>query len=401
MVAQISREGKSVLIGPSDWEDHLSGKDGVQRYRIHNLPANCSCPGLYELGVATTIPDEGRWTRKHDLDDIVVVYLGQADNLRTRLQHYGRTGSHLDYGNSLTCSSKNGSPCFTAGPGLFREIFSKGYSLVFRWVQMTNKVVAERAEAKLLEVFDYAWNKLQNGAYRREEILAKLDNAASRRSPSSISKLQQFKHIMFDKKVGIGINENGSVDTPESFMGYRNLLPQVLKFGNHRPQSVRVSDNFTKDDNICGMPVSGGAVCRNRPVQGRKRCDEHKGKRIPLLIPVIEKEGTPQETSSTCGFILEDGTSCMEIPVRGRKRCELHRGRRIVSPKIRDFSDRSPFNHLEPPLSGHGKDWKIGARKHYDEHVICGIAIDDNLVCTNKPVQGRKRCELHKGRRIT
>lgn len=110
----------------------------MQRYRIHNLPANCSCPGLYELGVATTIPDEGRWTRKHDLDDIVVVYLGQADNLRTRLQHYGRTGSHLDYGNSLTCSSKNGSPCFTAGPGLFREIFSKGYSLVFRWVQVSD-----------------------------------------------------------------------------------------------------------------------------------------------------------------------------------------------------------------------------------------------------------------------
>ena len=38
---------------------------------------------------------------------------------------------------------------------------------------MDNKQEAEKTEALLLRVFDYAWYKLQNGACRREEILLK------------------------------------------------------------------------------------------------------------------------------------------------------------------------------------------------------------------------------------
>ena len=35
-----------VLIGPSDWEDHHLGKEGSEKYMIHNLPSSCSCLGL-------------------------------------------------------------------------------------------------------------------------------------------------------------------------------------------------------------------------------------------------------------------------------------------------------------------------------------------------------------------
>jgi hypothetical protein len=60
------------------------------------------------------------------------VYLGQADNVRARLQQYGRTGSHLDTGNQLAAVGKAEINAVAAGPGLFREVFSKGYSLMFR-----------------------------------------------------------------------------------------------------------------------------------------------------------------------------------------------------------------------------------------------------------------------------
>ena len=45
-----------ILIGPRDWEDYLSSKEGAERYRTHNLPNCSSCPGLYELGIAISLP---------------------------------------------------------------------------------------------------------------------------------------------------------------------------------------------------------------------------------------------------------------------------------------------------------------------------------------------------------
>lgn len=126
-----------VLVGPSDWEDYSLGKDGAERYRTHNLPANGACAGLYEFGVIATSTNESHKTRQHDLSEVVVVYLGQADNVRTRLQQYGRTGSHLDHGCSVTSSKKTEIPELKTCPGLFKEIFSKGYSIVFRWTPVS------------------------------------------------------------------------------------------------------------------------------------------------------------------------------------------------------------------------------------------------------------------------
>lgn len=44
----------------------------------------------------------------------------------------------------------------------------------FVCLQTDSKVVAERVEADLLSVFDYAWNKGSNGCRRSRDILAKL-----------------------------------------------------------------------------------------------------------------------------------------------------------------------------------------------------------------------------------
>ena len=125
------------LVGASDWEDHLLGKEGAERYRIHNLPNCSSCPGVYELGISVSRPQSGRDFSKLDPDFIIPVYIGQADNVRTRLQCYGREGAHLGNGSS-NCELNNGKNFFTLkGPGLFTEIFKKGFSIVYRWAPVS------------------------------------------------------------------------------------------------------------------------------------------------------------------------------------------------------------------------------------------------------------------------
>lgn len=123
-----------VLIGPCDWEDYSKGKEGsCARYRIHNLPQN-SGPGVYELGVAVSSGGLGREIYKLAPypQRIVVVYLGQADNVRSRLQRYGRNGAHL--GNN-SCCSDDSSP--QMGRPLFQEIFSQGFPIVYRWAPVS------------------------------------------------------------------------------------------------------------------------------------------------------------------------------------------------------------------------------------------------------------------------
>jgi hypothetical protein len=121
-----------ILVGPSDWEDYSKGKEGSTRYRIHNLPQD-SGPGVYELGVAITTSGLGREIFKLTSDPhrVVVVYLGKADNVRTRLQCYGRNGAHL--GNSCSSFESSGQ----MGRSLFHEIFFQGFPIVYRWAPVS------------------------------------------------------------------------------------------------------------------------------------------------------------------------------------------------------------------------------------------------------------------------
>lgn len=95
--------------------------EGVSRYRLHNLP-QVSSPGLYELGIPLSS------SAKIQSDNVLVVYLGQADNVRTRLQRYGRSGAHLN--NPNDSALKNGT-------GLFEDVFIRGFGIVFRWVPVS------------------------------------------------------------------------------------------------------------------------------------------------------------------------------------------------------------------------------------------------------------------------
>ena len=77
--------------------------------------------------------------------------------------------------------------------------------------------------------------------------------------------------------------------------------------------------------------VSDGYFCRRKPVSGRKRCKEHKGWRITMMLSMMSREGMDESRNlSVCGVGLGDGSTCGKTPVPGRKRCELHKGRRII-----------------------------------------------------------------------
>ncbi|KAF2285154.1 hypothetical protein GH714_038866 [Hevea brasiliensis] len=336
-----------VLIGPTDWEDYSQGKEGVARYRVHNLPTS-SGPGLYELGVAVSRSGLGRLVGKLDPDDIVVVYLGQADNVRSRLQRYGRSGAHL--GNAYATGhwdSKNDSP--QKGLGLFEEIFSGGHSIVFRWASMKDKRNAEKTEAQLLDTFDYAWNKGSNGARRPNDILQKISKIAlSTNRFSSISKRLLF---LRPGQVGIKIEANKPLSPEKCTIPAdedgKSFLKGIFKFNRSQPRLVSDKCGIDQDFiHICGFIMNDGVPCRRPPVPGRKRCEGHKGMRIygssskPIsegssnYLPGVHLDPSThyeQDYATTCGVNLGDGNFCRRQAVPGRKRCEEHKGKWVNS----------------------------------------------------------------------
>ncbi|KAF7142660.1 hypothetical protein RHSIM_Rhsim05G0022900 [Rhododendron simsii] len=442
-----------ILVGPSDWEDHYLGKEGAERYRVHNLPNCSSCSGLYELGIAVPHSSSSRETSKLDPDCIIPVYLGQAENVRTRLQRYGREGAHLENG-KLT-SELNSST--QQGLGLFSDIFARSYSVVYRWApgdqivgqsseggkgnkklcvttwawnhanhesnKMKNKSNAEKIEAQLLDMFDYAWNKGSNGVRRPNDILQKLDRSTSpgTRFPAIVRKLLTFQ----EKKKGIKIEACKPLKLEKGSNTYaheknNDLLSQILKIGRSRLRFVSVKYAFDEDHaTTCGVALGHGSVCRRIPVEGRKRCAEHKGMKVNALTsklildekspidettvdsgvdatsfcydkvkPQLVTDSFPVGNNSVliCGITSDDGTLCKKQPVQGRKRCEEHKGRKITRSHI-------PHTTYSPVFSESAAMNETGN--------ICGVDLKNGTVCGRQPVVGRKRCEEHKGMRVT
>lgn len=389
-----------ILVGPYDWEDFSLGKEGAARYRVHNLPKS-SGPGVYELGVAVSRTELGRAVGKLDSKRIIVVYLGQADNVRTRLQQYGRTGAHLGNGYFNTNESK--SVRLQKGPGLFEDILSRGYPIVFRWAAMDNKRDAEETEAQLLNRFDYAWNTSVNGARRPNDILSKLNKIASKTIKFSdiIRKLLPFDQ----KQVGVRIKAS-KLPLPEDKSntctdeGRQDFLPRVIKLNRSRPSSVLDRSGVMEENaSFCGVILGDGSVCRRPPAVGRKRCAEHGGMRITLFITRLVAEGESESTndcpvsgSSTpiCAIIRSDGSPCRRQPAPGRKRCTEHKGMRIRGTVPLGKSQSSHDVVFE----------QCNSCASPEQLVICGVNLGNGLSCSRQPVRGRFRCEEHKGLRV-
>ncbi|XP_004288923.1 PREDICTED: uncharacterized protein LOC101314605 [Fragaria vesca subsp. vesca] len=376
-----------VIVGPCDWEDYSVGKDGAERYRVHNLPEYES-PGVYELAVAVSPSGLGRGIKA---DQIVPVYVGQADSARTRLQHYGRRGAHL----GKSCSVGNGSELICKGPGLFEEMLARGYTIVYRWAPMRTKNEALRTERKLLDTFDYAWNRNSNASRRRDDVLQKLKKISSKSTRFTAT---VPRHLPFrQKQVSIRINSSNLISTEKKFSDYadkesRNLIPQVIKFGRSQPRLVLDGSGITQENTIvCGVAIGDGPICRKAPVQGRKRCAAHKGIKNTGSTTDSNREwvsfesGITWENTEICGVAAGDGSTCRRPPVQGRKRCAEHKGMRNTESTTASTRELVTYNS--------------GVTLENTE--ICGVAAGDGSICRVPPVPGRVRCAMHKGMRNT
>ncbi|XP_044480048.1 protein EFFECTOR OF TRANSCRIPTION 2-like [Mangifera indica] len=349
-----------VLVGPSDWEDYSLGKEGAARYRVQNLPTSAG-PGLYELAVAVPRKGLGRELDKLDSDGVAVVYLGQADSVRTRLQCYGRNGAHLNKPNDS--GLKN-------GPGYFEDIFSRGFSIVYRWVPMENKAIALKTENQLLDKLDYAWNKGSNGKRRHDDVLRKLNKIASSniQLPKPVRKLLYFSQ----KPVGIKIEGIKLLPPGNKFSGYPdedsyNLFPQVFKFSKSKLRLV--SDRHGAGEvntGACGVSLGDGSICRSRPVEGNKRCDEHKWRKA--YGSSSKSAGTSQDLPSA---VIDSSAS-------NALHCDETKPGRV-----------QPKASLERPV----------VNRQYD--TLCGVELGNGCVCIREPVTGRVRCEEHKGLKVS
>ncbi|CAK7352676.1 unnamed protein product [Dovyalis caffra] len=425
-----------LLIGPSDWQDYVLGMEGASRYRVHNLPTT-SGPGLYELGIVVSRSRlSGRDVGKLVPDDIMVVYLGQTDNVRTRLQQYGRSGAHL--GNTYSTANGNDSKddSLQKGLGLFEEIFSRGHSIVFRWASMKYKSDAEKTEGQLLDKFDYAWNKGSNGARRPSDILQKLNKISS-----STTKLPNiFQRLPFSSHREAGIKIKASTPlSPENCTGFgdegtQSFFSGIFKISRSQPRLVTDKYGINEDFiHICGYIMIDGIPCRRPPVPGRKRCEEHKGRRVYGSSYKSIKEGNlhyphganldsrtlnDQEHETACGVNLGDGTFCRRRAVAGRKRCKEHKGMRVktsnsepaAEDKIHMPALSSVFSSFADSINNNASSkhkvdntWQCGSsnnpvKEHFPD--ICGVTLGNGSFCRRQPVQNNKRCWQHKGKRV-
>ncbi|GAB2292473.1 hypothetical protein Dimus_026711 [Dionaea muscipula] len=409
-----------ILTGPSDWSDYLSGKQGAERYRVQNLPSR-SGPGLYEIGIAVWPTGSGREVGKLDPHDIVVVYLGEADNVRSRLQCHGRGDSHLENGCGGGDFSNMGIRSGSAnhvGSGLFRDIFSRGYPIVYRWAPMNSKIDAKRSEAQLLGKFDYAWNKVENGSRRPSDVLQKIDKIASQtfRVPRFFKRLQSLR----EKQLGIPIKpsqtlplEEGNASDNTEEKSY-SLLAQVFKFGRSRPRPVFNKPSILEERTLtysCGAAdPSDGSICNSSGsgIHHQPHCSSAEDK---CRLKITDAHPYNKDKSPiTCGVLLLDGSPCMEKPLCGRKRCEDHKGRRITQSTIIPCrymisDDTSSHDYDSSTMEPAGAASEIRSSSSVvavisPDSCYCGVILSDGSYCKHRPVKGRKRCEGHKGMRV-
>lgn len=304
---------------------------------------------------------------------------------------------------------------------------------------MNNKEAALRMEDRLLNTFDFAWNKGSNGARRPNDIIRKLEEASSTRYRvfSITKKLQPF----VQKKVGIRIQ--GKLPLLESQCAVhveeeKNFLHGIFKFSRSNPRIVLDRSCINEDGpGFCGVFLGDGSICKRPPVKGRKRCSQHKGMKINVQSQPLDPDEqgiTAQEledlmihskkvqldsvnlaaseslTRVVCGFILGDGSSCRKPPVQGRKRCSEHKGRRIVTLNCVP-SKSQEINYAHNMVQNIYENFEVGklevqsltkqCNSRSNSAAVCGVDNGDGTFCTRKPPRGRVRCEDHKGMRVS
>lgn len=286
--------------------------------------------------------------------------------------------------------------------------------------QMESKRDAEKTESQLLKTFDYAWNKGSNGSRRLNDVIKKLESLSSKTSP--FPSITRKLRMLGQKQVGIRIKARKQIlkeNALSTDQDINSLLARVFKFGRSRPRLVSDRVGTTGEHgNVCGVALGDGIICERPPVEGRKRCSGHKGMKTKSSFskPIVERKpqisevnhngmnfhlvrgkcSDNEEFTIICGVILNDGLPCKRLPVQGRKRCEEHKGMRI----------RALISNSMIGKPHHTDDLIMKSSDKFQPQVLpecsisCGVELGHGKSCEKLPVVGRKRCEEHKGMRI-
>ncbi|CAM6034449.1 unnamed protein product [Sphagnum compactum] len=341
-----------ILVGPEDWKGHAAGKEDVERYRAHNLPGSNWGPGVYELGLAmpewAAMNEQRVGLKKKEKklrpQNVMVVYVGNAEHIRHRLQRYGEADSEYFYKSS---STEQGVRKSSRGPRLFSEVFTLGCAIAFRWTATESKAAAEKATAELLEVFDYAWNRGRNGSRRSREVIEK--TLVARQSPAGVTRsrchcfrtksrstwLQPFR---VNRRVGVNIAARKPTESRD---------PPLEAAGSSWSTSPCFSRRMKAGDfwmllksRAHLLPGLGGRTAKN--------CEFTK-----LDIPI-----------ERCGALLDTGLPCNALPVRGRKRCRMHKD--LKSTKRRRSKQQQ---HATATITGQQiRTYQLGSWLH--EHIV-------------------------------
>jgi hypothetical protein len=305
-------------------------------------------------------------------------------------------------------------------------------------LQTGGKADAERAEAGLMECFDYAWKRGGNFRQRSPDILSKIVmGGALGSNDSSFGCFGDRRTWLFFHRPRPGVPI--AARKPEDSRATRGGDLFTLFRSNHK--SPKLSE-FTKFDiplDRCGAVLESGLPCNALPVKGGKRCHLHKNKQVKSgrvahtsqsspghdrsgIIPVPDGSESPilpgpePTAPSSCFPYLTTPTS-LSAPSRSspepKRRGSLSftswlRTSEIRMAKSREWADRTDAG---PKRSSTYSSFLTTCEESQCEspcrspsrsrREICGLRLDDDTVCPDPPRPDRKRCEAHKGLRNT
>ncbi|CAK9234855.1 unnamed protein product [Sphagnum troendelagicum] len=373
-----------ILVGPEDWKGYAAGKEDVEKYRAHNLPGSNWGPGVYELGLAmpewTAMNEQRIGLKKKEKklrpQNVMVVYVGNAEHIRQRLQRYGEADSEYFYKSS---STEHGVRKSSRGPRLFSEVFTLGCAIAFRWTATENKAAAEKATAELLEVFDYAWNRGGNGPRRSREVIEK--TLVARQSPAGLTRslchcfrtksrstwLQPFR---VNRRVGVSIAARKPTESRD---------PPLEAAGSSWSTSPCFSRRMKAGD-FWMLLKSRAHLLPGLGSRTAKNCEFTK-----LDIPI-----------ERCGALLDTGLPCNALPVRGRKRCRMHKD--LKSTRRRGSKQQQQQGHATATITGQQiRNYQLGSWLH--EHSVGSRNTRSAKECLKGTSQHEAAAMSHNSRR--
>jgi hypothetical protein len=314
--------------------------------------------------------------------------------------------------------------------------------------------VAEKAEAELIQVFDYAWKRGGNFRQRSPDILAKIVQAGTLASDYSSSScfgdLSDRTGFFFRKtRVGITIAARRPPENPTRAPMSRTTSTRTepargSDFFTLFKSNPLKSSEFTKLDiplDRCGIRLESALPCSALPVKGGKRCLLHKDiKKSTQKRPArvanttqlspdssgvkVSRTNLSKQAGESSPMRTHESSSCFPyLQSPGPSPSTPGTSARATSPKRRGSLSFTSWLRTSELRLARSREWaesEVGGKRSSSTYSsilttceeslespcrspsrreICGLRLDDGTVCPDPPRPDRKRCEAHKGLR--